>query len=379
MGEQASKMLSKVALCATLLVAITSAAPLDRMVNDQKAVDDINARTDILWKAGYNSKFDGQSLSSFKDLAGVTEDSLEQVLALPKAEFTLEASAVPDTFDSETNWPQCAKVIGDIRDQSNCGCCWAFAGAEAGSDRMCIATNASIMVPLSAQDACFNGGGFMSQGCNGGQISSPWSYLKKGGLFGRKGMVSGGQYQGSGPFGKGMCSDFSMPHCHHHGPQGKDPYPAENAPGCPSQKSAPKFSTCGSDAAAPHNDFKSDKYTYTGNTVTAHGIPAMQAAIMAGGPMEVAFTVYADFENYASGIYHHVTGAQVGGHAVKVVGWGSEGGVNYWKIANSWNPYWGEKGYFRIKFGEGGIDAQAVGSDPTAKWSRAGDTADIVV
>merc|ERR1711865_1237123 len=193
------------------------------------------------------------------------------------------------------------------------------------------------------------GGGFMSQGCNGGQITSPWSYMKKGGFFGGKGAVSGGQYQGSGPFGKGMCSDFSMPHCHHHGPRGKDPYPAENAPGCPSQKSAPKFSTCGSDAAAPHNDFKSDKYTYTGNTVTARGI------------------------------YHHVTGAQVGGHAVKVVGWGSEGGVNYWKIANSWNPYWGEKGYFRIKFGEGGIDAQAVGSDPTAKWSRAGDAAEIVV
>jgi C1A family cysteine protease len=47
--------------------------------------------------------------------------------------------------------------------------------------------------------------------------------------------------------------------------------------------------------------------------------------------------------------------------------------VKYWKIANSWNPYWGEKGYFRIKFGEGGIDDQAVASDHTAKWSRAGD------
>merc|ERR1712188_277502 len=99
----------------------------------------------------------------------------------------------------------------------------------------------------------------------------------------------------------------------------------------------------------------------------------IQKAIMAGGPMEVAFTVYADFENYASGIYHHVSGEPVGGHAVKVVGWGVEDGTKYWKIANSWNPYWGEKGYFRIKFGEGGIDDQAVGSSPTAKLSRAGD------
>merc|ERR1719161_19100 len=81
-----------------------------------------------------------------------------------------------------------------------------IAGAEAASDRMCIATNASMMVPLSAQDVCFNGGGFMSQGCDGGQITSPWSYMKKGGMFGGKGAVSGGQYQGSGPFGKGMCA-----------------------------------------------------------------------------------------------------------------------------------------------------------------------------
>merc|ERR1719273_2333911 len=61
----------------------------------------------------------------------------------------------PSDFDSATNWPDCAKVIGDIRDQSNCGCCWAFAAAEAASDRMCIATNGAMMEPLSAQDVCF--------------------------------------------------------------------------------------------------------------------------------------------------------------------------------------------------------------------------------
>merc|ERR1712217_733366 len=124
----------------------------------------------------------------------------------------------------------------------------------------------------------------------------------------------------------------------------------------------------------------SDKYSYTGNTITDNGASGIQQAIMAGGPMEVAFTVYSDFENYASGIYHHVSGESVGGHAVKVVGWGVEGGVKYWKIANSWNPYWGEKGYFRIKFGEGGIDAQAVASDADAKWSWAGsDEKSIVI
>jgi len=132
---------------------------------------------------------------------------------------------------------------------------------------------------------------------------------------------------------------------------------------------------------APHNDFAADKYYFEGNTVTASGEEGIQQAIMAGGPMEVAFTVYSDFENYVSGIYHHVTGDMAGGHAVKVVGWGVENGVKYWKIANSWNPYWAEQGYFRIRRGhnEGGIESQAVASAPDAKWSRAGDAQEIVV
>merc|ERR1719238_1827321 len=166
-----------------------------------------------------------------------------------------------------------------------------------------------------------------------------------------------------------------MPHCHHHGPQGDDPYPAEGKPGCPHQTSPAKYSKCDADAQAPHNDFQKDKYSYAGNTVTANGVAGIQQAIMAGGPMEVAFTVYADFENYAGGIYHHVSGSSVGGHAVKVVGWGSENGVNYWKVANSWNPYWGEDGYFRIKRGnsECGIEDGVTFSSADAKWTQGGN------
>merc|ERR1712217_795427 len=51
---------------------------------------------------------------------------------------------------------------------------------------------------------------------------------------------------------------------------------------------------------------------------------------------------------------------------------GVENGQKYWKVANSWNPYWGEKGYFRIRRGnnEGGIEDQVIGSAPDAKWSK---------
>lgn len=94
--------------------------------------------------------------------------------------------------------------------------------------------------------------------------------------------------------------------------------------------------------------------------------------IMAGGPVETAFTVYSDFENYAGGIYHHVSGSAAGGHAVKFVGWGVDGGTKYWKVANSWNPYWGEEGYFRIVRGtnEGGIEDGVTGSSANSVWSK---------
>ena len=53
------------------------------------------------------------------------------------------------------------------------------------------------------------------------------------------------------------------------------------------------------------------------------------------------------------GVYTHTSGDVMGGHAVKIVGWGVDGesGLKYWKVANSWGPDWGENGFFRIKRG----------------------------
>jgi len=260
--------------------------------------------------------------------------------------------APPESFDSATNWPACAKVIDDIRDQSNCGCCWAFGGASAASDRLCIATNATSAVPLSAEAVCFCAS---SDGCGGGFLQATWGYVKKG-------AVTGGNQADTGPLGGGFCSSFSLPHCHHHGPQGEDPYPAEGSAGCPTQSSPRCPKQCDSTAKAPHNVFAKDEYKFTGSIQSYGNEAAIQNAIMTAGPVETAFTVYQDFENYVSGVYKKTSSTVLGGHAVRIVGWGVDGGTKYWKVANSWNPFWGEKGYFRIVRGldECGIESQGM-------------------
>lgn len=44
------------------------------------------------------------------------------------------------------------------------------------------------------------------------------------------------------------------------------------------------------------------------------------------------------------GVYKYVEGSYLGGHAVKLLGWGLENGTKYWLLANSWNSDWGDNG-----------------------------------
>jgi len=89
----------------------------------------------------------------------------------------------------------------------------------------------------------------------------------------------------------------------------------------------------------------------------------MQKEILAKGPVQTGFMVYEDFMHYKSGVYKHTHGKEMGGHAVRVLGWGQENGDNYWIVANSWGPSWAEKGYFRIAFGECLFDENAYVGD----------------
>lgn len=90
----------------------------------------------------------------------------------------------------------------------------------------------------------------------------------------------------------------------------------------------------------------------------------LKSEIYTYGPLETGFTVYEDFFSYSSGVYQHLSGDEVGGHAVKIIGWGNESGVDYWLCANSWSSSWGEDGFFKIKVGECGIATENYGCYP---------------
>ena len=43
---------------------------------------------------------------------------------------------------------------------------------------------------------------------------------------------------------------------------------------------------------------------------------------MTNGPVESGFTLFEDFPNYKSGVYQHVSGNALGGHAIRILGKG---------------------------------------------------------
>merc|ERR1711907_348141 len=148
---------------------------------------------------------------------------------------------------------------------------------------------------------------------------------------------------------------YSLAPCAHHVP------PTSKYPACPSQEySVSAKKTC---SEGSYSKSYSDDKTKGTRAVSVSSVAQMQTELMTNGPLAVAFTVYSDFPTYKSGVYKHTTGSMLGGHAVEMVGWGTEDGEDYWLIKNSWNEEWGDGGLFKIARGvnECGIENSVSG------------------
>ena len=94
-------------------------------------------------------------------------------------------------------------------------------------------------------------------------------------------------------------------------------------------------------------------YYYVNSYGNATNAAEMKKQIAAFGPIGCGIQATKELEdNYKSGIFSQVLKeAPVINHEVSVVGWGTEKGVDFWVVRNSWGTYWGEMGFFRIKMG----------------------------
>ncbi|XP_019422386.1 PREDICTED: cathepsin B-like [Lupinus angustifolius] len=292
----------------------------------------INENPEAGWEAAINPRFSNFTVAQFKRLLGVKKSSRNELTSTPVITHP-KSLKLPKNFDARTAWSQCS-TIGRILDQGHCGSCWAFGAVESLQDRFCI--HFDVNVTLSVNDLLACCGFLCGFGCDGGEPLYAWRYLSH----------------------HGVVSDECDPYfdqigCAH--------------PGCEPSYPTPK---CVKKCVSGNQLWRKSKHY----SVRAYKVKSNPNDIMAevykNGPVEVAFTVYEDFAHYKSGVYKHITGVALGGHAVKLIGWGtSDDGEDYWLLANQWNRSWGDDGYFKIKRGtnECGIEGDITAGLPSSK------------
>ncbi len=87
--------------------------------------------------------------------------------------------------------------------------------------------------------------------------------------------------------------------------------------------------------------------SYSTPSMGVKDINAVKAAL-AHGPLQTTLMVYADFLTYHKGVYKHVTGTLLGGHAISIVGYDDT--TRSWIIRNSWGTDWGNGGFANISY-----------------------------
>jgi len=271
--------------------------PFQTPVNDQGLISHVN-RNAKTWMAGASSFFDGWTVGDVRTWQG---------LAVSQRKDTMQPCQVPDIivpeqFDARTMWPQCFN--SPIYTMGNCTASWAIASASVLSNRFCVSDPAQYAdLMLSPQEllSCDH----INQGCGGGYIDTAWLYMAR----------------------EGLVSELCFP------------YQSDDAVSCKSKCTTEKPLKAASSCAL-------------------QGEEAIKREIFANGPVVGMLFLVDDFLVYKGGLYQemstakHLTGHDMRRnrlvHAVKVLGWGTQSGKNYWLIENSWGEDWGENGFAKI-------------------------------
>lgn len=87
----------------------------------------------------------------------------------------------------------------------------------------------------------------------------------------------------------------------------------------------------------------------------------MKTWLSTRGPLVTCMAVYDDFMYYTGGVYSPTSTNVLGGHCVCAVGYDDTDGC--WICKNSWGTGWGEGGFFRIAYGQCGIDYNMLAID----------------
>lgn len=284
---------------------------------EEKRFEAFKANVDVIEATNAKNLSHKLGVNQFADLTGAEfataylggykpELRLGGVQGLQKEAFpNITGLQVPDAVD----WVASGAVTA-VKNQRSCGSCWAFSSTGAIEGAYYVASKQ--LISLSEEDLvqCDQ----TDQGCNGGIMESAFSFVKE----------------------HGICSEEDYPYTSGGGTRG----------------------TC-------HRGC-SPVVTLTGYVdVPASNEVALQAAL-AKQPVSIA--IEADktaFQLYQHGILDNPACGTKLDHGVLLVGYGTDGGKDYWKVKNSWGPAWGEEGYIRMVRGAGGAGQCGLAAQPT--------------
>jgi C1A family cysteine protease/predicted secreted protein len=198
-----------------------------------------------------------------------------------------------------------------VKDQGNCGSCWAFGTVGPLESNILIRDTATKDLSEQYLLSCNTDG----WSCSGGWWAHDYHWWKKPSSEPDAGAV----YE----------VDF--------------PYTATNAPCNPPH---------------PHHE-KIASWTYVGSEYSVPPVNDIKQAILDYGPVAAAVCVGSAFQGYSGGIFQtNETCTGYVNHAVVLVGWDDDyqgTGIGTWRLRNSWGSSWGEGGYMNIKYGTSNV------------------------